>query len=132
MRTAEIIAHFAPEWTAHFNRKFHIREVPASNVCFVRSRDERGISKDFERYADLCWSFHVQVIKELSIKMILCFGQKAGLYVKARTGAKKSIDSFKEANDRGWITEIFENEEGLKIVITTHPSRVALQNRPLW
>jgi len=73
--------------------------------------------------ADECWPFHQFVIETLSPKMIICFGKTAGGYVMKKTNAKKRIDEFIEKNSRCWKSCIYENANGLKVVVATHPSR---------
>lgn len=69
-------------------------EVPASNVCFVRSHRKKNIAKDLNYYIELCWPFHQEIIEELEVKVVLCFGQTAGYIVKKKLGAHEQIDEF--------------------------------------
>lgn len=97
-------------------------EVPASNVCFVRSQRERNISDKLYEYAALCWPFHERVINELEIKVILCFGKSAGTFVRKKLQANKLIDEFIEKNDRKWSSQVFENTKNQIVIVATHPS----------
>ncbi len=104
-------------------------EVPASNICFVRSKREKAISKDLRSLSDLCWPFHQKVIESLHIKLILCFGRRSGDYVRVRLGADRLIDEFVEVNERKWSSQVFENDYGLIVISATHPS-IADWTRP--
>jgi hypothetical protein len=61
--------------------------MPASNVLFVRSSREKDIKELYNEYAEKCWNFHEKVIKDLSIKTILCFGKTLGNFVKKKLKA---------------------------------------------
>ncbi|MFZ2284519.1 MAG: hypothetical protein WAV86_11645 [Lutibacter sp.] len=97
-------------------------EVPASNVCFVRSPRENNISKDLNYYIELCWPFHQKIINDLGVKVVLCFGQTAGNIVKKKLEAHEQIDEFIETNDRNWKTRVFKNKRGQIVISATHPS----------
>lgn len=96
--------------------------VPASNVCFVRSNREKAISSKFKEYAELCWPFHESVIDKLGVKVILCFGKKSGNFVRNKLEAHKLIDQFEEENKRKWKSLVFENTNGQRVIVSTHPS----------
>ena len=97
-------------------------EVPASNVVFVRSSREKEIKELYNEYAEKCWNFHERVINDLSIKTILCFGKTPGNFVKKKLGASILIDEFIENNKRNWKTQVYKNENNVKVIIATHPS----------
>ncbi|SDX55106.1 Uracil DNA glycosylase superfamily protein [Lutibacter oricola] len=103
-------------------------EVPASNVCFVRSPREKNISKFLNTYAELCWPFHQKIIDELNVKVVLCFGQSAGDIVRKKLGASEKIDEFIETNRRNWKTRVFKNKKGQIVISATHPSRADWTN----
>lgn len=97
-------------------------EVPASNICFVRSPREKNISYKLHDYAELCWPFHEKVIIELKIKVILCFGISAGSIVRQKLEANVLIDKFIETNNRRWESQVFKNDKGQIVIVATHPS----------
>lgn len=103
-------------------------EVPASNVCFVRSTVEQKIAQKLNYYNDLCWNFHQKVIVELGIKLILCFGNSSGKFVCDKLNANKLVDEFEEQNKRKWKSKVFKSNEEHYIVIATHPSRADWTN----
>jgi hypothetical protein len=99
-------------------------DVPASNICFVRSIGEKEIKNNLIKFAELCWPFHKGVIEELGIKLILCFGKSAGNIVRNKIGANEGpIDQFVESNKRKWKTQAFKNSNGIIVIVATHPSR---------
>ncbi|MBL0049693.1 MAG: hypothetical protein IPP32_16545 [Bacteroidetes bacterium] len=99
-------------------------DVPASNICFVRSIGENEIKNNFIKFANLCWPFHKHVIEDLEIKIILCFGKSAGNNVRNKIGADRfPIDEFVERNNRKWKTQVFKNSNGIIVIVATHSSR---------
>lgn len=97
--------------------------VPASNLVFVRSRRESHIPpKEMRAMADACWSFHDHAISLLRPRVVLCFGQTAGNYVRQRLGANRLIGEFTEQNNRRWRSQAFAGSNGTNVVVATHPS----------
>ena len=103
--------------------------VPASNLVFVRSAREATMPPGLmDKYADLCWPFHAAVIEELRVRVVVCFGGKAGAKVRARLGAHAEIGRFKETNNRGWTSYGHQSPHGIRVVTVTHPSRADWTN----
>lgn len=96
--------------------------VPSSNLVFVRSRREKTIDGDMHELAERCWPFHAKVVDLIGPKAILCFGKTVGNFVKRKFGATRLCDEFVEDNRRKWRSTVFENGDGLKIIVATHPS----------
>lgn len=114
----------------HLLRKVSLKptEVPASCLVFPRTPTEADITKEFERLAALCWPFHESVIRDLGVKVVVCFGKRAGEYVRRQYGAHNEIDQFVERNNRGWRSTTHLAPGGLKVVTVTHPSRADWRN----
>ena len=98
------------------------RQVPASNVVFVRTRRGSDLGQEKSNLLRLCWPFHEAVIQRLGVRHILCFGGPAGLWVRERLGANESIGQFQERNRRGWTSEAHRSADGLSVITLTHPS----------
>jgi hypothetical protein len=96
--------------------------IPASNLIFVRSRREAHIRSRQTMLADMCWPFHALVIEKLRPRVILCLGKTAGNYVRRKIGASRVIDRFVEKNNRRWTSHTYENTDGGRVVVATHPS----------
>ena len=97
--------------------------VPASNLAFVRSKTEAAMGAvAMQGLADQCWAFHDAVINKLKPKVVLCLGQTAGMYVRAKVGANKLQGEFEEQNNRHWKSRSYTNKSGLTVVVATHPS----------
>jgi len=109
----------------HLLRKLNLqpRNIPASNVIFVRSAREKDIAVPFQRLAKACWPFHKAVIERLSVRVVLCLGQRSGRWVREQLNAKSRVDQFVETNNRHWTTTAYENSNGIAVVVATHPSR---------
>ncbi len=103
-------------------------EVPASNICFVRSTVEAKIADKIDYYNDICWDFHQNVIDKLGIKVILCFGNTSGKFVCDKLNANQLVDEYIEDNNRKWKSRVFKSNKGHYIVIATHPSRADWSN----
>jgi uracil-DNA glycosylase len=104
------------------------REVPASNVVFVRSRGEAGLRGEKTELLDACWPIHEAVIRALGVRAIVCFGGTAGRWVRERVGADQLFDRFVETNARGWTSEAHRSVEGRAVVTVTHPGRADWRN----
>lgn len=105
-----------------------LRETPASNLVFVRSATEADLSAEKERLISICWPVHQAVIDSLNIKTILCLGGTAGRWVREVVGATKVVESFRESNARGWLSEAHLAKDGRAVITVTHPGRVDWRN----
>ena len=101
--------------------KLDPRKVPSSNVVFLRSQRTDNLGS-FRQYANECWPFHQRVIDDLGIRVILCFGQKAGNWVCSQLNASEQVEEFVERNNRKWASRCFRNTQGIEVVVATHPS----------
>lgn len=102
-----------------------LRKVPASNAVFVRST--RVETLDAQRATKLlqdCWLVHRKVISALGIRVVVCFGQATGQWVRAKLGANHGppIDTFTEINARRWRSATHRGQDGIQVVTLTHPS----------
>lgn len=104
------------------------REVPASNVVFVRTRDEAALKAEKATLLGECWPVHQAVIDSLGVRAIVCFGGTAGRWVRDKTGANQLLDQFKETNGRGWTSEAHRAFDGRVVVTATHPGRADWRN----
>lgn len=102
--------------------------TPSSNLIFVRSKDEMSFNNEAKRLEELCWPFHAAVIRELKVRVVVCFGHKAANAIKKRLAANRTVGTFVEQNKRGWTSEAFANKEGFIVVDVTHPSRAGWTN----
>jgi hypothetical protein len=97
--------------------------VPASNLVFVRSAREAHIDrKHMAAMADACWPFHEDVIGRLRPRVVLCFGQTAGSYVRRRLGANRLVGHFVEQNARRWRSCAYSGAGDVNVVVASHPS----------
>ena len=98
-------------------------KVPASNLFFVRSSRETHMAERQAALKELCWPFHALVIGRLRPRIVLCLGGTAGKYVRQKLAANRAVGQFVEQNNRRWISRSFENVNGLRVVVATHPGR---------
>ena len=108
----------------HLLRQLNLEpgNVPASNVIFVRSAREKDINNQFRQLAELCWPFHQAVIERLGVRVVLCFGQKSGGWVREQLNANNQVDQLVEKNERRWTSVSYKNSNGIAVVVATHPS----------
>lgn len=101
------------------------RLVPASNVIFVRSARVATLdARRTEALLNSCWTVHQGVIESLSVRVVVCLGQDAGVWVRRQVGADvaPAIETYVEDNRRGWRSTTHVGRDGLQVVTLTHPS----------
>jgi hypothetical protein len=103
--------------------------IPASNVGFVRSRDEGALKEwcnkegiKLDELFNSCWQVHREVIGYTQPKLILCMGRAAERVLRKKTN-KIEIIHKKMINRRRYLVEVFRNERGCRLASVTHPSR---------
>lgn len=104
------------------------RLTPASNVVFVRTRDEAALTAESSRLIRECWPVHQTVIETLGVRIIVCFGGTAGAWVRQRLSAIELVDEFIEQNARGWKSTAYRARDGRVVVTVTHPGRADWRN----
>lgn len=105
-----------------------LRDVPASNVVFVRSANEAALAAEKAMLLPQCWPIHEAVIRDLNVGLVLCLGGTAGRWVREAFGAYQLIDQFSEQNARGWTSEAHLASDGRAVVTVTHPGRADWRN----
>ena len=105
-----------------------LREVPASDVFFLRSRQAHMINpEEKKRLREQCWPFHRKVIRRLDIRVILCLYREAAEFVREKTGAYRCVDrafELSKSGKRKYWRECFEAPGGLKVVQITRPTGI--------
>lgn len=101
--------------------KKNAREVPASEVVFLRSKNVAELKshydKNYEELADECWPFHETVIRELGIRVIAVYGKRSGDYVRKRLNANTLVDEFPATQGKRKFTgRAYRNKAGLIVV----------------
>lgn len=104
------------------------RLVAASNVVFVRSRNEAVLREEKGELLKSCWPVHQAVIDSMGVNAVLCFGGTAGKWVREQLKAHNLIDDFRERNARGWKSEAHQAANGRVVITLTHPSRADWRN----
>ena len=114
----------------HMLRKLGLdpRQVPASNVIFVRSNTEATLAREKSALLPLCWKVHQAVIDTLAVDTVLCLRGTAGLWVREALGAQTLIDEFAETNIRGWRSFAHANGSVQCVVTISHPGRADWRN----
>jgi len=102
--------------------------VPASNVVFMRSDQESDIRGEFKHLASVCWPFHETVIRQLGVRVVVCFGKTAGRWVRQCLEANTLIATYTENNDRKWQSHSYRNQSGVGVAVLTHPGRADWTN----
>ena len=104
--------------------KKNAREVPASEVVFLRSNNVAELksyySKSYEELADECWPFHEAVIEKLGIRVIAVYGKSAGEYVRRKLKATEKVKEITVPHGMKRIHEdrasAYRNAEGITVV----------------
>ena len=99
-------------------------EVPASNLVFVRSKDEEQLNKLYKNQFEInaaCWPFHQAVVEKLGVRVLACFGGRSSSWACKQLGASREIDRFTNAGR--WTSRTFVNRDGLIVVALTFPNR---------
>ncbi|MEO7628659.1 MAG: hypothetical protein ABIS91_20535 [Nocardioides sp.] len=98
--------------------------VPSSNLVFARSAREATMPPDLmDAYADACWPFHASVIEMLQVRVVLCFGQRAGWKARRQLNAHAEVGRFVETYpNRSWTSRVHLSPNDVRIVTATHPS----------
>ena len=76
-----------------------LRQVPASNVVFVRTPDERALATEKSQLLSDCWPVHQAVIDTMNIRIVLALGNTAGRWVRDAIGAHGEVARFEESNE---------------------------------
>ena len=98
------------------------REVPASNLIFVRSIDVSGIL--FGELADLCWEVHETILDIVRPRLLVVFGNSEPspytyLFEKFNPTGEETIES----GHGNWLCRAFRVDGGLSVVGLPHLSR---------
>lgn len=103
------------------------REVPASDLVFVRSRQAKDLDKRRE-LMDECWPFHRVVMEQLRVRVVLCLYKEVGEFVRPKVGAfPNPVDEVVQQSRSGKMTyrwQCFRAPNGLRIVQVTRPTNV--------
>lgn len=98
------------------------RDVPASNLIFVRSRDAKGI--DFERIANTCWPVHEKILKIVRPRLVLVFGN-SGIspysFLFRKYGA--TVEQTQPSGHGSWLCRSFEVPGHFRVAGLPHLSR---------
>lgn len=104
------------------------RQVPASNLIFARTRNEADLRNERDALIEECWPVHQAVIDSLQVRAIVCFGGTTGRLVKKLVGAVKPMGTYRETNERGWLSEAHASRDGRAVITVSHPSRADWRN----
>lgn len=100
-----------------------LRRVPMSNVTFVRSTSSDTLGKEGRATIDLCRAFHLAVIHQLQVRLVVCMGKEPGMRLVKWFGAQE-IGRYPSENGRRWMATVWgSSENNPKIVILRYPSR---------
>ena len=103
------------------------RKVPASNVVFQRSKSKPRPKEKFELLASECWPFHEAVIRDLEVRVIVCF-RGADNFVRHKVDARMKVDKNDKSADKMERSYSYVNSEGLTVVVVPHPSHNDWEN----
>lgn len=98
------------------------RDVPASNLLFVRSRNAKGV--DFERIANICWPVHERILQIVRPKLILVFGTSdISPYSFLSRKYKAANEHIVSSGHGSWVCRSFEATGHFRVAGLPHLSR---------
>jgi hypothetical protein len=98
------------------------RQVPASNLIFVRTRSEAHLKNRKAELMAACWPFHQRVIEGLQARVIVALGKTCGAWVRDKLDAHDEIDTFREVGGYKRWSRTHQNRDGIQVVTLAHPS----------
>ena len=102
-------------------------DMPASNVVFVRTKDEKSLPRSRE-LADMCWPVHRAVIANAQPRLIVCMGRRAQQILRDKTQAITPLPHLSKSCRNSFLVEVFENARGCRLAVLKHPSRCDWRN----
>jgi hypothetical protein len=99
------------------------RDVPASNVVFVRSQTEALLKSNMSELLAACWPVHEAVMTALKTRIVLALGSTAGRWLRDKIGAHTPAGEFRECNKRRWNSYAHCAGDGRTVITVTHPGR---------
>lgn len=107
----------------------HPRSVPASNLCFVRSRDANA--SELHRYAETCWPVHEKILDIVRPRVVIVYGNSANspyAFLGRKFGAKQH-ETFR-AGHGAWSCRRFAVSGRFYVVGFPHLSRYDITAHP--
>lgn len=96
------------------------REVPASNVNFIRSATEDALPLDDWGWAEKCWPFHDVMIERLGVRVVLCFGKNAANFVREKVGSHDELERIEHTSRQ---RSIVYTGGSVTVIQAAHPGR---------
>ena len=102
----------------------NLRAIPSSHLIFpcwnAGSEPAAAVAR---QWAEECWPFHQAVIDRLGVRVVVCLGQYPGKWAcRKLDAAPEAIAEFKEANHRGWASNV--HQAGNRYIVSlSHPVR---------
>ena len=98
-------------------------QVPASNLVFLRTRNEKELGRRIPELVEACWPFHDMVIRTLGVRAVVCMGMTAAAWACRKLGVPTTpVEIYREVNARGWQSKTFNSPGGIAVIAATHPS----------
>jgi hypothetical protein len=101
-------------------------DVPASNLIFPRSRDEKCLR--YEAYADMCWGVHERVLDIVEPRWVLTYGNTPYRCLGNRFGVLN--ERRFQAGHGDWACRSFEVPGRFRVVGVPHMSLYAINRHP--
>jgi len=101
----------------------NIEDVCAGNIIFRQTPDAKSLS--FPKEADTYWPIIEKIIRTVSPKMIICFGNShisPYAYLSSKLPVEKVFDEIKAGHGE-WKVRFFGSEKGLIVIGLPHLSR---------
>jgi hypothetical protein len=107
------------------------RDVCASNLIFLQSREASGISYDI---AKVCWPVHEAILEIVQPQVIITFGNsEVSPYAFLKQMLNGSGGSFEPSGHGTWQLKSFEakvNDRNIRVIGLPHLSRYSPKGKP--
>jgi hypothetical protein len=105
------------------------RDVAASNLIFVRSRDAAG--SRFSEYARLCWPVHQRILDVVKPRLLLVYGNSgASPFGFLRDTFGVDVDEWCPSGHGTWMCRSFQVPGRFRVVGLPHLSRYDVSGHP--
>jgi len=100
-----------------------LRNSPASNLIFARSRRGDDLGAEEGPLVDECWPFHEEVLSRLKPTGVICLGKRTCARFLVKIGQPtRLVRSYRALNGQHWKSDAWKTGSGLLVFGLTHPS----------
>ena len=108
------------------------RDVCATNLVLVRSRNIESLSESFQSLANKCWSFHQKLLERVDPEVVLLMGNESFEFIFSKLLDPSDIIFVPSGHDNWMCRAVTGKLEGKRrqIVCVPHLSYYAINRHP--